>query len=99
MVDEPAPACPAPATPTGIPALELRHVTKEFPGVLANDDVSLSVRPGEVVALLGENGAGKSTLMNVAYGLLEAEAGEILVDGKPVEIRGPRDAIALGIGM
>ena len=81
------------------PVLRLEHVTKRFPGVVADDDVSLDVRAGEVVALLGENGAGKSTLMNVAYGLLEAEAGRILVDDAPVDIKGPRQAIDLGIGM
>ncbi len=79
--------------------LELRHITKRFPGVLANDDVSVSVSRGEVLALLGENGAGKSTLMNVAFGLLEPDSGEILVGGAPAHIRGPRDAIDLGIGM
>ncbi len=81
------------------PILELRSITKRFPGVLANDDVSAAVAPGEVLALLGENGAGKSTLMNVAYGLLDAESGEIVVEGSSVEIRAPRDAIRLGIGM
>lgn len=81
------------------PILELRNISKRFPGVLANDDVSASVAPGEVLALLGENGAGKSTLMNVAYGLLGADEGEILVDGRSVQIRVPADAIALRIGM
>ncbi len=101
MVDEPAPVCALPDSDAraGVPALELRGITKTFPGVIANQDVSLTVHPGEVVALLGENGAGKSTLMNVAYGLLEADAGEVLVGGEPVQIRNPRDAIALGIGM
>ncbi|MDZ4180404.1 MAG: ABC transporter ATP-binding protein, partial [Coriobacteriia bacterium] len=79
--------------------LEVREVTKRFPGVLANDKVSLSVDKGEIVALLGENGAGKSTLMNVVYGLLTADSGEIHVDGTPVHIRSPRQAIDLGIGM
>jgi len=98
--DESAPACPVPSAPSGASAaLELRHITKRFPGVLANEDVSLSVAPGEVVALLGENGAGKSTLMNVAYGLLAADEGEIAVGGEVVQIRRPRDAIALRIGM
>ncbi len=82
-----------------MPVLELREITKVFPGVIANDRVSLALERGEIVALLGENGAGKSTLMNVAYGLLSDDGGEILVDGKPVRIRSPRDAIALGIGM
>jgi simple sugar transport system ATP-binding protein len=82
-----------------MPVLELRDITKVFPGVRANDRVSLTLERGEIVALLGENGAGKSTLMNVAYGLLSADGGEILVDGAPVRIRTPRDAIAHGIGM
>ncbi len=100
MVDASGPACPAPSPPSGgTPALELKHVTKRFPGVLANDDVSVAVATGEVVALLGENGAGKSTLMNVAYGLLSADEGEVFVDGRRVEIAGPADAIALRIGM
>jgi len=79
--------------------LELRDVTKVFPGVVANDKVSMTLGRGEIVALLGENGAGKSTLMNVVYGLLSAERGEILVDGEQVKIRSPRQAIDLGIGM
>ena len=81
------------------PALEMREVTKAFPGVIANDHVSLSVRPGEIHALVGENGAGKTTLMNVLYGLVHADGGEILIDGRAVRIGGPRDAIAHGIGM
>ena len=81
------------------PLLELKEVTKRFPGVLANDRVSLQVNTGEIVALLGENGAGKSTLMNVVYGLLSADGGEVLVEGVPVHIRSPRQAIDLGIGM
>jgi ABC-type uncharacterized transport system ATPase subunit len=85
--------------PTQGPILECRHITKRFPGVLANDDVSLSVAPREVLALLGENGAGKSTLMNVVYGLFSRDSGEILVDGELVDIKSPADAIALGIGM
>ena len=79
--------------------LELREVTKVFPGVVANDKVSLALEEREIVALLGENGAGKSTLMNVVYGLLSADSGEILVDGQPVKIRSSRHAIDLGIGM
>ncbi len=80
-------------------ALEIRHVTKRFPGVLANDDVSFNLRKGEIHALLGENGAGKSTLMNVVYGLYAPDEGEFLIDGKHVEINGPHDAINYGIGM
>jgi simple sugar transport system ATP-binding protein len=82
-----------------MPVLELRDITKVFPGVVANDRVSLSLDRGEIVALLGENGAGKSTLMNIAYGLLAPDGGEMLVDGRLVRIRSPRQAIALGIGM
>jgi ABC-type uncharacterized transport system ATPase subunit len=82
-----------------MPVLELRDITKVFPGVVANDRVSLSLDRGEIVALLGENGAGKSTLMNIAYGLLAPDGGEMFVDGRPVRIRSPRQAIALGIGM
>jgi len=100
MADESAPASPAPKAPfVASTAMEMRRITKRFPGVLANEDVSVSVGRGEVVALLGENGAGKSTLMNVAYGLLAADEGEIVVDGAVVDIKMPRDAIALGIGM
>jgi simple sugar transport system ATP-binding protein len=80
-------------------ALELRGITKRFPGVLANDDVSLSVEAGEVLALLGENGAGKTTLMNVLYGLYEPDSGTVSIDGQPIEFKTTRDAIAAGIGM
>ena len=81
------------------PVLEVRGISKRFPGVLANDDVNLSLRKGEVLGLLGENGAGKSTLMNMIYGLYKPDEGEILVNGEPAEINGPKDAIELGIGM
>jgi simple sugar transport system ATP-binding protein len=81
------------------PALEMRGITKRFPGTLANDHIDLTVRPAEIHALLGENGAGKSTLMNILYGLLSPDEGDILVDGAPVAIRDPADAIARGIGM
>ena len=80
-------------------ALEVRNITKRFPGVLANDNISLTLGKGKILALLGENGAGKSTLMNVIYGLYSPDEGEILIDGKPVEIQNPHDAIAHGIGM
>ena len=81
------------------PVLEVRGISKRFPGVLANDKVSLTLRKGQVLGLLGENGAGKSTLMNMIYGLYQPDEGEILVNGEPVDIAGPKDAIALGIGM
>ncbi len=81
------------------PRLELRGVTKRFPGVLANDNVSLVVKPGEIHALLGENGAGKSTLVKMIYGILTPDSGEILWDGAPTTITNPRAARRLGIGM
>jgi len=80
-------------------AIELRHITKTFGRVIANHDVSLSVRKGEILSLLGENGSGKTTLMNMIAGIYYPDAGEILVDGQPVEIRNPKDAYAHGIGM
>ena len=79
------------------PFLELRGIVKRFPGVLALSDVGLEVRPGEVHALLGENGAGKSTLIKVISGVYRPDAGRIQVDGRPVDIRTPHDAQALGI--
>ncbi len=81
------------------PAIEMRGITRAFPGVVANDHVDLTVRPGEIQALVGENGAGKTTLMNILYGLVHPDSGEILIDGKTVRIGGPRDAISHGIGM
>ncbi|HHS96875.1 MAG TPA: ABC transporter ATP-binding protein, partial [Chloroflexi bacterium] len=82
-----------------VPAVQMRGITKRFPGVLANDHVDLEVYPGEVMALLGENGAGKSTLMNILSGLYRPDEGEIIIHGWPVHLRSPRDAIAHGIGM
>ena len=79
--------------------LELRNITKTFGSVVANDDVSITVHKGTIHAIVGENGAGKSTVMRIAYGFYKADSGEILVDGKLVQIRSPHDAIALGIGM
>src|SRR5205809_6200379 len=81
------------------PVLELRGITKQFPGVLANDHVDFDLRRGEVHALLGENGAGKSTLMNILYGLYQPDEGQILVKGEPVRFHSPKDAINRGIGM
>lgn len=81
------------------PVLELRGITKRFPGVLANDHIDLTLQKGEIHALLGENGAGKTTLMNILYGLYQPDEGEIIVHGKPVKVYSPREAIANGIGM
>ncbi len=81
------------------PILEVRQITKRFPGVVANENISFSLKRGEILALLGENGAGKSTLMNIIYGLYQPTSGEILVNGQPVTMHSPNDAIALGIGM
>lgn len=80
-------------------AIELRHITKTFGSVVANHDVSLNVRKGEILSLLGENGSGKTTLMNMISGIYYPDVGEIIVDGKEAEIRSPKDAYALGIGM
>ncbi len=80
-------------------AVEMRNIYKAWPGVVASDHVNLKVRKGEIHALVGENGAGKSTLMNILYGLVHPDSGEILINGQVVSINGPRNAIRLGIGM
>ena len=80
-------------------AIEMLHITKRFPGIIANDDITLQLKKGEIHALLGENGAGKSTLMSVLFGLYQAEEGIIKKDGAVVSIKDPNDANALGIGM
>jgi general nucleoside transport system ATP-binding protein len=79
--------------------LELRGITKQFPGVLANDHIDLTLEQGEIHALLGENGAGKTTLMNILYGLYQQDSGEIIVKGQPIKVHSSRDAIAAGVGM
>ena len=81
------------------PILELRGITKQFPGVLANDHIDLTLEQGEIHALLGENGAGKTTLMNILYGLYQPDEGEIIVRGQPIKVHSPSDAISHGIGM
>ena len=80
-------------------ALRMEGITKHFPGVLANDRISLDCRRGEVLGLLGENGAGKTTLMNILYGLYQPDSGQIFIDGEQVRIESPAKAINLGIGM
>jgi simple sugar transport system ATP-binding protein len=80
-------------------SLEIKGITKKFGALVANDSINLRVNSGEILAILGENGAGKSTLMNIVYGLLPADSGEILIDEKKVEINSPADALAVGIGM
>jgi len=80
-------------------SLEIKGITKKFGELVANDSINLKVNNSQILAILGENGAGKSTLMNIVYGLLSADSGEILIDGKKVEINSPADALAVGIGM
>ncbi|MHB2245938.1 ABC transporter ATP-binding protein [Pseudomonas fitomaticsae] len=85
--------------PTSTPRLQLRHISKRYPGCLANDAIDLSIAPGEIHALLGENGAGKSTLMKIIYSVTQADSGEMLWQGQPVTMRNPAQARQLGIGM
>jgi simple sugar transport system ATP-binding protein len=80
-------------------AIEMLNITKRFPGIIANDNITIQLKKGEILALLGENGAGKSTLMSVLFGLYQADEGVIKKDGKEVQIKYPNDANALGIGM
>ena len=80
-------------------AIEMLNITKKFPGIIANDNITLQLRRGEIHALLGENGAGKSTLMSVLFGLYQPEEGIIKKDGQVVQVRNPNDATALHIGM
>lgn len=86
-------------TTAQLPRLVLRGITKRYPMVVANRDVSLTVQPGEIHAILGENGAGKSTLMKIIYGAVKPDAGEVVFDGRPVQVRNPQQARALGIAM
>ena len=80
-------------------AIEMIDITKIFPGIVANDHITLRLKKGEIHALLGENGAGKSTLMSVLFGMYQPDGGEILMNGRPVRINSPKDANDLGIGM
>ena len=82
-----------------MPSIELLHIIKSFGNVTALNDVSLTIAPGTVHGLLGENGAGKTTLMNILYGMVQRDGGEIRIDGRPVNVLSPRAAIANGIGM
>ena len=79
--------------------IEMNHITKRFPGIVANDDVSIQVKKGEIYALLGENGAGKSTLMSMLFGMYEPDEGEIIIRGEKVKIASPNHATRLNIGM
>ncbi|WP_321288651.1 ABC transporter ATP-binding protein [Alcaligenes phenolicus] len=85
--------------PKAVPRLELRNITKAYPAVVANDNISLSILPGQIHAVLGENGAGKSTLMKIIYGVVKPDQGQILWDGQPIQISSPAAARQLGIGM
>ena len=81
------------------PVVQFSHISMEFPGVLANDDVSLTIQKGEIFALVGENGAGKSTLMNILYGIYAPTGGRLTIKGEPVSHFSPRAAIGRGVGM
>ena len=81
------------------PVIRFEHISMQFPGVLANDDVSLEIRRGEVFALIGENGAGKSTLMNILYGIQTPSSGAVYIKGRLVESYDPKNVIAQGVGM
>lgn len=98
MNPSPHSACAAAAAGTP-PRLQLTGITKRYPAVVANDGVSLTVQPGEVHAVLGENGAGKSTLMKIIYGAVKPDAGQVLFDGRPVQVKNPQEARQLGIAM
>ena len=78
--------------------VEMKHITKRFPGIVANDDVTIQIKKGEIFALLGENGAGKSTLMKILYGVYAPDEGEIFIEGQKVAIKSPSEALQLGIG-
>lgn len=80
-------------------AIQLKNVTKRFGKVIANDNINLSVKKGEILSILGENGSGKTTLMNMISGIYFPDEGEIFIDGREVTIRSPKDAFSLGIGM
>src|SRR5204863_8053772 len=88
-----------PDSASAAPAVEMRGIVKRFPGVVANNGIDLSVRRGEIHALLGENGAGKTTLMNILFGLYHPDEGEIRVNGQPVRFGSARDAVLAGLAM
>src|SRR5215469_12163101 len=94
----PASAAGREAGTEAVPAISLRGITKRFPGILANDDITLDFHPGEIHVLLGENGAGKSTLIGMLAGMQQPDSGEIRVRGKVVRIGSPRESLDLGIG-
>jgi ABC-type uncharacterized transport system ATPase subunit len=98
-VRAPAQAYAAPASIAISPRLQLAGITKRYPAVVANSDVSLTVQPGEIHAVLGENGAGKSTLMKIIYGSVKPDEGSVHFNGQPVQVRNPQEARALGIAM